>query len=225
MAFLYDTLGSAVNRTPVSALLDYYFIRRHGAVVTVKLANTDFSPYLIRLEPKGKLQRQRARGVYESHVMEFLDSNLGSDSVFWEFGAAWGYFSLAAATRVNEVYSFEMMDERVEHLETAVRANYFHNVSVVQGMLDDETSFGDYPRPDTVLVDVEGWEYVVLQNALEQLPDVPTWIVEVHSELIDNDTEEPIRAIGDLLEDRGYFVEELNQWSENNIHLLARTKS
>lgn len=161
-------------------------------------------------------------GVYESHVMSFLDSNLGSDSVFWEFGAAWGYFSLAAATRVNEVCSFEIREERVEKLQRSLRANDFHNVTVVEGKLDYSTSFGDYPRPDTVLVDVEGWEDVVLQNALEQLPDVPTWIVEVHSELIDNDTEVPRRAIGDLLEDRGYLVEELNEWSEHNIHLLAR---
>jgi precorrin-6B methylase 2 len=221
MAFLYRKFESALDRYPVSTLLDYYFIRRHGAMVKVTPRNTDFSPFLIRLERNGKLQRKRARGVYESHVMSFLDENLEPDSVFFEFGAAWGYFSLAAATRVNEVYSFEMVEERVGNLEASARANNFDNIYVVQEKIRDNTSFKDYPRPDTVLVDIEGWEYIVLRNALEKLT-ASTWIVEVHSKLIGTDTDEPERAIRAIFEDRGYSVSNLNEWSENNSHLLAR---
>ena len=115
-----------------------------------------------------------------------------------------------------------MVEERVGNLEASARANNFDNISVVQERIRDNTSFKDYPRPDTVLVDIEGWEYIVLRNALEKLTSVSTWIIKVHSELIDTDADEPERAIRAIFEDRGYSVSNLNEWSENNSHLFTR---
>lgn len=218
---VYDAFQAVADRPPVSTLLDYYYIGRHGPLVRVEPNGASFEPYLVRLESGGKLQRQRARGVYEPHVMAFLEENITPESVFWELGAAWGYFSLAAASRVEQVCSFEMMEERAGYIRKAADANGFDNVTVVDERLDAETDFTAYPRPDTVLVDIEGWEYVVLSTALEQLPDVPTWIVEVHSEVRGIEAEDTVDEMEALFADAGYTTRRLNEWSEKNAHIVA----
>jgi tRNA G37 N-methylase Trm5 len=153
--------------------------------------------------------------------MSYLDNTLTAESVFWEFGAAWGYFSLSAATRVRQVCSFEMMDIRVECLQTSAEANGFDNITVIDDKLDDETEFTKYPYPDTVLVDIEGWEYVVLSSALEQLPDVSSWIVEVHSSMEGVEFDDPIKEMETLFETAGYTTDVLNEWSDKNVHIAA----
>lgn len=219
---IYNIFNKIVYDSPITDILNYHYITQHGSLVTVKCNNSNFQPFLIRLEPTGKLQIQRARGIYEPHVLSYLDENLNSESVFWEIGAAWGYFSLAAATRVSKVYSFEMMTERTEYIEESINANNFNNISVTNNKIDSQTDFTTYPHPDTVLVDIEGWEYVVLSNALEQLTDVSTWIVEVHSDLEGTNTDKPIKKIRTLFESASYTTTELNGWSEKNIHLVAK---
>lgn len=219
---VYNGVAWITENSPLTDILNYWYIGRRGPLVQVKASDVNFDPFLIRLESAGKLQRQRARGVYEPHVMSFLDNELTSESVFWELGAAWGYFSIAAATRVTQVCSFEMVAERVRYLEEAIEANELDNIVTIDEKLGSDTDFTKYPKPDVVLVDIEGWEFPVLSTALEQYPDVPTWIVEVHSELKGIETADPVGEIERLFENKGYDTSALNAWSENNIHLVAR---
>jgi tRNA G37 N-methylase Trm5 len=142
--------------------------------------------------------------------------------VFWELGAAWGYFSITAATRVAQVCSFEMMAERVGYLEEAIEANELDNVIIVDDKLEADTDFTEYPDPDVVLVDIEGWEYPVLSTILEQCSDVSTWVVEVHSELRGIETADPVGEIEQIFNKKDYNTSTLNPWSENNVHIVAR---
>lgn len=224
VSVMYKGLETIVERSPISDLLNFYYIGGES-LVQVTPKNTEFDPFLIRLEPSGKLQRQRARGIYEPHVMSYLNNKLTDESIFWEFGAAWGYFSLAAATRVRHVCSFEMMDDRVEYLQTSVKANEFDNVTIIDNKLDSETEFTQYPHPDVLLIDIEGWEYVVLSSALEELSDVSTWVVEVHSNMVDVKIEDPVKEIQTLFQTAGYTTNVLNEWSDNNIHIVAEKTS
>lgn len=222
---IYSNLEKIFEYTNIERVLDYWYIGRKGQLVQVAPNDTSFQPYLLRLEPAGKLQRRRARGVYESHVMSFLDEELTSDSVFWEIGAAWGYFSVAAATRVKEVYSFEMDADRVKYLEESIAANELDNITTVNDKLGSETDFTEYSAPDLVLIDIEGWEYTVLSAALEQCPDVSTWVVEVHSNLIDVEADDSVEKIEELFGNYGYETSTLNEWSNNNNHVVARKKT
>lgn len=222
---IYSNIEEIFEHTNIERVLDYWYIGRKGPLVQVAPNGYEFQPYLLRLEPAGKLQRRRARGVYESHVMSFLDEELTSDSVFWEIGAAWGYFSVAAATRVKRVYSFEMNANRVNHLEESIAANELTNITTVNDKLGSETDFTEYPAPDVVIIDIEGWEYTVLSAALEQCPDVSTWVVEVHSNLINVETDDSVNKIEELFENYEYETSTLNEWSNKNNHVVARQKT
>ena len=183
--------------------------------------NTSFAPFSLWLGNGGRLQRRRARGTYEPHVMEFLDDHVDSDTVFWEIGAAWGYFSIAVASVATAVVAFEREEERAAKIEASMEVNGLQNVISKSEKVDGTSEFTSYPEPNICLVDIEGWEYSFLERFLPSHSRDMTWIVEIHDDLIGVEGGDSVSLVAGLFESNGYETEALNPYTSHNPHYVA----
>ncbi len=74
-------------------------------------------------------------GGYEPHVRMVIEQILKEGDSFLDVGAAYGFFSLLAATLVGaagQVYAVEPNEQNVKLLESSIRSNGFNNVAVMQ---------------------------------------------------------------------------------------------
>lgn len=213
-----------VSEPTLGKFAEWYLISRHGKFTPVSPRGVAFPPFDLRLEGGNRLQRRRARGVYEPHVMDFLAETIDEETVFWEVGAGWGYFSNAVASIADTVIAFEMRNERAIMIETSAIRNGHDNIHVVPGRIDRGVDVSRHPLPNVCLVDIEGWEFVFLNSFLSDHSASTTWIVEVHDEVVDCPTGDSVRAIRGLFEDHGYVTELLNPYTSHNPHVVARPR-
>lgn len=164
------------------------------------------------------------KGELEPEVMSTLSSHIDEDSVFWEVGAAWGYFSMAMATVAKDVVAFEVMPERTEKIRMSANKNGFDHIQVVEGTVGEDVKLDSYTKPDLVLIDIEGCEYEALRDATKLIEYRPIMVIEIH--------ENPSSAPGDpeinpdglfeLLEDAGYNISRIQARDETNYHVVAK---
>lgn len=171
--------------------------------------------------------RRRIDGQYEIQVMEKLVSVVGPETVFWEVGAAWGYHSLLVAEMADSVVGFEPITLRADLMKRSVAENGYENITVHNDKVENLDQFWEGPKPDVVLVDIDGGEFSLLPASEDLLSHGPIWIVELH----DNNG-----TIENLFRDHGYDVERFNErgsldWlgreddSIHNYHIIATPKN
>ena len=80
-------------------------------------------------------------GFYEEELTELLSQNVKRDTVFYDLGAHWGYFSILASKFVGikgKVYAFEPMPQNFQRLEQNIRINNVKNIATLNLAVSDE---------------------------------------------------------------------------------------
>jgi hypothetical protein len=229
---LYSPAKYAYNKarpridTLENRILDFYVSGQLSSTGfhTVNPPEPEISPFQIWLLGGDKLQRARMKGQLEPEVMSVLSSHIDEDSVFWEVGAAWGYFSMAMSTVTKEVVAFEIMHERTEKIRMSADRNGFDHIEVVEGTVGGEIELDDYPKPDIVLIDIEGWEYEALRNAPELIEHRPTMVIEIHESPSSTPGNPEINPEGiyEILRDARYTISRIRERDESNYHIVAK---
>lgn len=165
------------------------------------------------------------RGVYEVEILEEVVGRVTPNTTFWEVGARWGYFSLSAASVADDVRAFEALSGRADRVRKSVEANGYDNMSVTDGVVGEDVHLEEYPPADLITMDIEGYEYPVLQSELASLDHRPTWIVELHDfTAVDHKPEEVSHdpaKVEELFCSEGYELEYLSRRADRNYHILA----
>lgn len=219
------TLKWRVYETIVSPVLDTCTARSLSPAgwhdITPRTADID--AFSLRLPGRGRYQRRRIRGALDPDVMAALDAAVSPGDTVFDVGAAWGYFALAAAMMGGDVYAFEVESSRVDDIDRAADRNDV-SVTTVDGAVGAEVSVDDYPTPDVVKMDIEGWEYEVIKNASETVGARPTWIIELHhpDRALDSAPAHPPEDVTGHLEAEGYDIERLDKRENVNYHIIAR---
>lgn len=99
----------------------------------IEPTTTGASSFEMWLTVNGVPQLRQIQGDLEKPVMDTLIENIGPDDCFWNIGAAWGYYSLAAAHVAEQVVAFESDDHRASKLEQSVKRNRFKNIKLLNG--------------------------------------------------------------------------------------------
>lgn len=160
-------------------------------------------------------------------INEFCDI-LGSEDVFYNIGAGFGYYygvATVAGVPENSIYCFEPDSYRRGILMKNISSDS-HHIGEFIGEKEDRKegiisidSFADNNSPPTVIkMDIQGHELSAIQGMVNTLREYrPRLYVEVHPELIFGGT---IENILDILSSEGYKIETVNHrspdanWSE-----------
>ena len=73
-------------------------------------------------------------GFYERELARLLYDSVKKDTIFYDLGAHWGYFSILAAKFVGpkgKVYTFEPMPDNYERLTRNIRINEIENIEAL----------------------------------------------------------------------------------------------
>jgi hypothetical protein len=194
-------------------------------------------PFLLPLHVGKSHRRDRINGKHEHNVFKRLIEFSDGNTNFWEIGAWRGYFSLVLASRIKSVVSFEAREHPLSKLKQAAERNKLENVQTVQDLVKSlDPYLEEYGTPDLVLLDIEGWEFEVLNNSPTFLDAQPVIIVEVHEEsgwskgkVVNprGNTETVAQpdlspeGVKRLLRESGYKLERIQSRRETNYHLLA----
>jgi len=207
----------------LSPCLDIWTAKRFDTegFYTIKPSEA-IEPYELWLPGRGGFQRRRIRGELEPDVMDLLVERVNPGDTVFDVGAAWGYFSLALTSLGATVYAFEIKEERIRSIEKSSQRSGL-DVTTVAGAAGDTVRLDEYPVPDLIKMDIEGWEYQALLSGKEFLEqNRPVLVIEYHSpeaalapDAVDKDT------FYALLHDCGYEITELDKRSVNNFHIIA----
>lgn len=203
----------------------------------IDLKTDGCEPFWYPLHVGKSHRRDRIEGKHEKKVFQKLIELSNSDTSFWEVGAWRGYFSLALARRVESVVGFETRDHPISKFNEAAERNGFDNIRTVQDLVKSlDPYLEEYGTPDLVLLDIEGWEFEVLNNSPTFLDAQPAIVVEVHEEsgwskgkVVNprGNTETVAQpdlnpeGVKRLLRESGYKLERIQSRRETNYHLLA----
>jgi len=203
--------------------------------ISPDISGTD--PFWYPLHVGKRHRRDRIEGTYESEVFQTLVEYADENTSFWEVGAWRGYFSLALANTVQSAVAFETRESPVEKLRAAADRNGFQNLRTVNELVESlDPYLASHGTPDLVLLDIEGWEYEVLDASPEFLESRPIIIVELHKESGWQDGEvvnpkgetETVpqpnidsEGVEELLREHEYQLETLHMRRETNYHILA----
>jgi len=160
----------------------------------------------------------RLNGDYEPPVTKILKRHLNNTSVFWELGAQFGYYSLLVSPIVDEVLAVEGIKDNVECIKKSSERNGYSNITIEHCLLGINKTLDElvkeHSAPDVVLMDIEGWETKVLEEADTIFSQTSTWIVETHSkpELSGAPYNENTHDdIINIFKNRGFKIEKINE--------------
>lgn len=122
-------------------------------------------------------------GFYEQGLAEILYQNIERNSVFYDLGAHWGYFSILASKCVGtrgKVYAFEPMLQNFARLKQNVCINNIDNITLLNLAVSDKTktirfsnstntfanSYINVGKEDSVEVMAIGLDQYISENAL-----------------------------------------------------------
>lgn len=190
---------------------------------TIDPEGVDINPFDLWITNGSYHNRLKVKGRYEQPVMEALAKRVTEDTVFWEVGAAIGYFSIAMAGLAQKVVAFDTKEPSLQKLEESSERNNYDNVTAVRGKVGGEVDLKEYELPDVVLMDIEGWELTTLQSSTSLLKEQPVWIIEIHEPRSHNDyrDENNPDKIQQLFQNYGYQTQRIYQRRPENYHLLA----
>lgn len=210
-------------------ILDMYISRslHPGGLYEISPTVDGVPNFMIYLPGSGEKQRQRVVGKYENDVLKTIQDEISEDSIFWEIGAAWGYFSLSLAPLCDSVVVFEASKERINQISRSISANGYDNIDIIQGRVDQEIDFSKLQPPNVILMDIEGWEYEVLQNLWSVLEAKPVLVIEIHerADYAPGSPEINPNGVYSILDNYGYEITEISERTEYNWHILATPES
>lgn len=184
----------------------------------IKPVHPDVPSFEIRLnvlDSRRNHHRPRINGDYETSVLTALVDAAENDAIFWEIGCYRGYFSLSLAPLFKEIVAVDTTQHDLRALDEAANRNNYDNISTHRAKLGDGTNIDDlvdkYGAPDVALMDIEGWEHTVLQDADAFLAAQPLLVIEVHNN----------QQVSEVLEAAGYRIYKIKQRRVNNYHILA----
>lgn len=224
----FSTMSKLIDRAlvAVESILTFGTLNPHS-IYECRIDAGKIGPFYCRINRGNNSNLRRVHGKYEEPVMELLAEELSSDSIFFEVGADNGYFSMAAAQVAEEVYAFDMRRSAIQKVEEAVEKNGYDNLHTVHGTVGENVNLDEYPKPDLLLVDIEGWEYEALKNAPKLLESNAIIIIEVHvpgegphQQKIHSEND--VDGLLSLLENAGYDVFELYARAPWNYHIVGR---
>jgi hypothetical protein len=190
----------------------------------ISVSNVDIDDFYLSLHEGSSPSRyRRMRGKWEPEVMNALIQSVEETDTYWEIGSAWGYFAMAIAPYVNEIFAFEAMSERSEKIRKSAMKNGYSNINSINGIVGNNIDLSKYPNPDVVLMDVEGFEYEILSGNEYILDMNTTFIIEIHSNeaYTPEGTNPDVNPDGviSILEKHDYSISKLDDGS--NYHILA----
>lgn len=224
MSLQKKTARHATTKEPLTTLLDVVAAKSVSPEGWYKVTPTDDCTFEFYSHGKGRFQRARIRGKLEQDVMRELNNRVSKGMHVWDVGAAWGYFTQAIVSMGASVTAFEIDSDRCDIIsEAAERNGWKDRVTAIDGAVGDDIVLDNYPSPDVVKMDIEGWEYEAIKGARETLSAGPTWIVEVHEPEITSDgiPARPGERMESLFQEHGYNVTYLKERSATNYHIVA----
>lgn len=173
--------------------------------------------------------------LHEPAFTRRLIDVLDSDSVFYDVGANVGYFTLFASEVCvdGEVHSFEMDNKFIKAINSSLERNGTAAHLVHKAVSDTSTTLNytdelvpnvsntdegkqvesitldkyarEHPSPDVMKIDVEGFEYEVLQGSVEifQRKKPKVLFVEVHPDMLES-YGHSVTDVLSLLDDYGF---------------------
>lgn len=187
-------------------------------------------------------------GIYELKLQRALKRFLFRSDVVYDIGARYGYLSLLAARCVGkdgQVYSFDPLPANAGRISSLMNVNRIDYHEAITKAVSDRsgfestiaTSHPDSPRtttlsefvathrhPDLIVVNAGGAETLVLKGATrlltESLPWLTPriWLIEVHNETLNRETET-------ILKLHGYRIETLGAPTHYPRHIVATRRS
>lgn len=204
----------------------YYNLRySEGGFNKINVPEKNLDSFYLNLPDSGPSRYRRMFGEWEPKVMNVLASEIDEDTIYWEFGGAWGYFSMAIASNVKECYSFEAMEERVSKINKSIEKNKYEHVETICGIVGEDVKLTQYPTPDILLMDVEGFEYKILNENSWLLENSTTFIIEVHTEegYVQSAGETPNlnpEGVIEILKNNDYEISQID--NGKNYHIKAK---
>ena len=130
-------------------------------------------------------------GIYEEHVLKQLieNRNQGATKLI-DIGAADGYFAIGMT--FSKIYqtciAFEISEEGRKRISENAKSNRCEDCIEIHGEADLEslTEALSGPETSTVLIDIEGCEYDLLNDKMLKLLSDSFVICELHNNLIDD---------------------------------------
>lgn len=219
------TVYRTFRRIKLSFKNQYYNLRySKGEFPKIDIPEKNIDSFYLNLPDSGTSRYRRMFGEWEPKVMSTLASEIDKDTVYWEFGGAWGYFSMAIAPHVKECYSFEALEERSQKVKKSIEKNGYDNVEAICGIVGKNIQLDNYPTPDIVLMDVEGFEYEILKHNSWLLENSTTFIIEVHTQEghVHHTEEKPHlnpSGVKEILKNHAYEISQIDEGK--NYHIKA----
>lgn len=213
----YPKVANAIQNFKIdgsTTLHGFYRINPPGA---------DVEPYKLWITNGSHHNRLKVLGKYEVPVMKDIADRVDSETVFWEVGAALGYYSVAMAQKADQVVAFDTSEESLGRLTESAEENGFDNVEAVVGKVGFDVDLSKFETPTIVLMDIEGWEYTTLTNSTPLLENGVTLYIEIHEPTERNSfpKENDVEALMELLKEYGYRTEELFRRRPTNYIIRA----
>jgi hypothetical protein len=171
-------------------------------------------------------------GMYEPLLTQDIYSELTNDSVFYDVGSYFGYFSRLAqcyGLPDNNIYTFEANYSR--HLLLS-KIHQGDNINLTNNFVGNNPEAGhtvldhfvlQNQSPDIVKIDVEGHEYNVLRGMKKLLQNNNVILyIEMHPAKYDNNQEE--EEITDFLHNLGYSLILGDHKSQSNWKEVSATE-
>lgn len=168
---------------------------------------------------------QRIDGEYKKHVTDVLISILDKDDVVWDIGAQFGYHTFTCAQKAKSVYAVEALESNCENIRRSINKNQKSNITVFQGTVGKDFELYDLKKmteyPDLIIIDIEGYEYKVLEN-INISAWRSQWLIEVHTNEALSDADLSTNEENDMIdwfESAGYNASRI----EDSNHILFHT--
>jgi FkbM family methyltransferase len=182
-------------------------------------------------------------GVHEAKVLTPWEQECRIHSVIYDVGGMTGIYGLLAA-KVNPkatVLIFEPDPINFKHIELNIKLNGLGNCKAVHGAVTDHSGtidflvtgtsgsrigksehsesvpayrLDDFPVPDLIKIDVEGFEHAVIRGATKMLEKKPTMFLEVHNWVEDES------GLWQKLKAAGYTATMINTERDGHHYLL-----
>lgn len=167
----------------------------------------------------------------EREQVEWLLDRVDRETVFWDVGANIGIYTLTVGQVAGETVAFEphpyvssLLEENVDgnglqHVHVAKHAlgskpdvvgmvmNHRYGIKPFTTQVVRGDSLQFVPTPDVVKIDVEGWEFDVIQGLEGLLDDIRLLFVEVHPHKFQSGS---WPDLNDWLEARGFDIRLVN---------------
>jgi len=168
------------------------------------------------VKPSYQFKQQAQTGVYEPTLTYELYEIVSENSVFYDIGSYFGYYSqiaLCGGVKGQNIFSFEADSTRYKFLEQVHSGDKVNTENAFVGAESDtnmvklDTFCSTNPPPTVMKIDVEGDEFDVLEGGKKILQNhQPTLYVEMHPQVYPQ-MGTSVEEIVQMLVSNGYTIQ------------------